>query len=285
MTAQVLSGTAVAARVRARVAEGVRTLGAAGKTTGLAVVLVGDDPASAIYVRNKTKAAAECGVAVIDHKLPASTPEVELLSLIARLNDDPAVDGILVQLPLPPQIDAKRVIAAISPDKDADGFHPENVGLLAAGAPRVVPCTPKGCMELLAEAKTDLRGARALVVGRSNIVGKPMAHLLLAADATVTIAHSRSRDLAALVGQADVIVAAVGRARLIEGAWIREGAVVIDVGMNRLPDGKLAGDVDFEGASVRARAITPVPGGVGPMTIAMLLENTLEAARARAARG
>ena len=282
MTAQVISGTALAAQVRAKVGEGVRELSARGKSTGLAVVLVGDDPASAIYVRNKTKAAQECGVAVFDHKLPASTSEADLLALIGRLNADPAVDGILVQLPLPAQIDSKKVIAAIRPDKDADGFHPENVGLLAAGSPRVIPCTPKGCMALLAEAKAELRGASAIVVGRSNIVGKPMAHLLLAADATVTIAHSRSKDLAALVAAADVVVAAVGRARLIEGAWVKPGAVVIDVGMNRGADGKLCGDVDFDGASARARAITPVPGGVGPMTIAMLLENTLEASRTRA---
>jgi len=281
MTGQIISGKEVAARVRAEIKAEIARLGV---TPGLAVVLVGEDPASAIYVRGKTRAAAECGVRTFDHQSPASIREDELLALVRRLNADPEVDGILVQLPLPKHIDAKRVLEAISPAKDVDGFHPENVGRLLEGTPRFVACTPKGCLRLLREAGTELRGARALVVGRSNIVGKPMALLLLHEDATVTIAHSRSRDLADEVRRADVVVAAVGRPELVRGAWIKEGAVVIDVGVNRLESGKLVGDVEFEAARERARAITPVPGGVGPMTIAMLLSNTLDAARPRGQR-
>ena len=281
MTARVISGKEVAARVRAEVKAGIEALGVA---PGLAVVMVGDDPASAIYVRNKTRAAAECGVRTFDHTPPATIGEDELLALVRRLNADPEVDGILVQLPLPKPIDARRVLEAISPAKDVDGFHPENVGLLAQGTPRFVACTPKGCLRLLREAGCELRGARALVVGRSNIVGKPMALLLLHEDATVTVAHSRTRALEDEVRRADVVVAAVGKAELVRGAWIKEGAVVIDVGMNRLEGGKLVGDVEFAAASARARAITPVPGGVGPMTIAMLLANTLDSARARGTR-
>jgi methylenetetrahydrofolate dehydrogenase (NADP+)/methenyltetrahydrofolate cyclohydrolase len=284
VTARLLDGKALAARVRERVAAGARELRAVGVVPGLAVVLVGDDPASAIYVRGKTKAAAECGVQVFDHKLPASTGRDALLALVRGLNHDREVDGILVQLPLPKQIDAHEVLLAISPEKDVDGFHPENLGLLAMGKPRFVACTPKGCMALLAEAGATLRGARALVIGRSNIVGKPMAMLLQAADATVVMAHSRTRDLADEVARAEVLVAAVGKAEMVRGAWIREGAIVVDVGMNRGEDGKLRGDVEFAPASERAAAITPVPGGVGPMTIAMLLENTLESARRRAVR-
>ena len=284
MSATVISGKDLAARVRAEVKAGASALIERGTVPGLAVVLVGEDPASAIYVRNKTKAAAECGVRTFDHKPAATISEAELLALVARLNADPEVDGILVQLPLPKHIDARRVLEAISPAKDVDGFHPENVGLLAQGTPRYVACTPKGCMALLREAGAELRGARALVIGRSNIVGKPMGMLLLAEDATVTMAHSRTRDLQAEVGRADVVIAAVGKAELVRGSWIKEGAVVIDVGMNRLEGGKLVGDVEFAAAAERARAITPVPGGVGPMTIAMLLQNTLESARARAAK-
>jgi methylenetetrahydrofolate dehydrogenase (NADP+)/methenyltetrahydrofolate cyclohydrolase len=283
MPARILDGKALAEKVRARVKAAVAELAAEKRTPGLAVVLVGEDPASAIYVRNKGAAAKECGVQVFDHKLSAATSEAELLSLVAKLNEDPFVDGILVQLPLPPQIDAKKVIAAISPDKDVDGFHPISAGLLALGAPGFVPCTPKGCMALLHEAGANLRGARALVVGRSNIVGKPMAQLLLMADATVTMAHSRTADLAAEVGRADILVVAIGRAKAIKGEWVREGAVVIDVGMNRDEKGKLCGDVDTEPAKARAQAITPVPGGVGPMTIAMLLDNTLLSAQRRRA--
>jgi methylenetetrahydrofolate dehydrogenase (NADP+)/methenyltetrahydrofolate cyclohydrolase len=248
---------------------------------GLAVVLVGEHPASQVYVRSKAKAARECGVEAFDHQLPASTSQAELLGLVHKLNADPSVDGILVQLPLPEQIDSRVILEAISPAKDVDGFHPENVGLLTVGMPRFVPCTPKGCMVLLAEAGVALRGARALVVGRSNIVGKPMALLLMAADATVTIAHSKTRDLAGEVGRADVLIAAIGKAEMIRGEWIRPGAVVIDVGQNKRPDGKLVGDVEFEAARERAHAITPVPGGVGPMTIAMLLDSTIESARRR----
>ncbi len=285
MTAQIIDGKAVAARVREEVRVGTAALVARGVTPGLAVVLVGEDPASAVYVKGKTKAAGECGITVFDHKLPATTSEADLLALVHRLNADPAVDGILVQLPLPKQIDARKVIEAIDPKKDVDGFHPVNVGLLSQGLPGgFVSCTPKGCMTLLAEAKTVLSGARAIVIGRSNIVGKPMAMLLTAADATVTIAHSRTKDLAGEVARADVVVAAIGRAEMIRGAWIKEGAVVIDVGMNRMPTGKLLGDVEYAAAAERARAITPVPGGVGPMTIAMLLSNTLDGAKRRAER-
>jgi len=284
MAAILIDGKAVAARVRGTVTAAAEELRGKGVVPGLAVVLVGENPASQIYVRAKAKAARECGVEAFDHKLPATTPQAELLALVHRLNDDPGVDGILVQLPLPPQIDARVILEAISPHKDVDGFHPENVGLLTVGMPRFVPCTPKGCMVLLADAGVVLRGARALVVGRSNIVGKPMALLLSAADATVTLAHSRTRDLAGEVGRADVLVTAIGKAEMIRGDWIREGAVVIDVGQNRREDGKLVGDVEFEPARARARAITPVPGGVGPMTITMLLDNTIQGARCRSAQ-
>ncbi len=283
MAATIIDGKAIAAKVRGEVAAGVSELIGQGTTPGLAVVLVGDDPASAVYVRNKTKAAAECGVRVFDHKLPAATTEAELLALVKRLNEDEEVDGILCQLPLPAQIDSKRIIAAIGARKDVDGLTAESAGLLAQGQPGFVSCTPKGCMRLLAEMGVDLKGARALVIGRSVLVGKPMAALLTNADATVTVAHSRTRDLAGEVGRADVVIAALGRPEAIKGAWIRAGAVVIDVGINRLDTGKLVGDVEFAAAAERARAITPVPGGVGPMTIAMLLANTLDSARRRAA--
>ncbi|EYF07851.1 bifunctional methylenetetrahydrofolate dehydrogenase/methenyltetrahydrofolate cyclohydrolase FolD [Chondromyces apiculatus] len=286
MTAQILDGKAIAQKVREEVREGVaRFVSAYGRPPGLDVLLVGEDPASVIYTRNKEKASHEVGMRGRLHRLPADTGEDELLRRIAELNADASVDGILVQLPLPSQIREARVLDAIDPGKDVDGFHPVNAGLLATGRPGLVPCTPKGSMRLLAEAGARLEGARAVVVGRSNIVGKPMAQLLLAAHATVTIAHSRTRDLATVCREADILVAAVGRARLIKGDWIKEGAVVIDVGMNRTEDGKLAGDVDFEAAKARASWITPVPGGVGPMTIATLLENTLRAARARLGEG
>lgn len=282
MTAQILDGKAIAQKVRDEVREGVARFTAAhGRPPGLDVLLVGEDPASVIYTRNKEKASNEVGMRGRLHRLPADTSEDELLRRLAELNADPTVDGILVQLPLPKQIREHRVLDAVDPAKDVDGFHPVNAGLLSSGRPGLVPCTPKGSMRLLAEAGAELVGARAVVVGRSNIVGKPMAQLLLAAHATVTIAHSRTRDLAAVCREADVLVAAVGKARLIQGDWIKDGAIVIDVGMNRTADGKLAGDVDFEAAKERASWITPVPGGVGPMTIATLLENTLRAARAR----
>jgi methylenetetrahydrofolate dehydrogenase (NADP+)/methenyltetrahydrofolate cyclohydrolase len=278
MTARILDGKALAARLRAGLAE--RIAGLAFKP-GLRVVRVGDDPASGVYVRNKDRAAAEAGFDSATLHLPESTTEAALLAEIARLNADPAVHGILVQLPLPAHIRAEAAIAAVDPAKDVDGFHPLSAGRLAAGEPGLVPCTPRGVMHLLAESGVALRGARALVLGRSQIVGRPMAQLLLGADCTVTIAHSRTRDLPAECRRAEILVAAAGRAELVRGDWIAPGAVVIDVGINRLPDGKLVGDVAYAEAVGHAGAISPVPGGVGPMTIACLLENTLEAALAR----
>jgi methylenetetrahydrofolate dehydrogenase (NADP+)/methenyltetrahydrofolate cyclohydrolase len=283
-TANILDGKALAARIRGELAAETARLRAGGVEPGLAVVLVGDDPASQIYVRNKTTACAQAGIRTFDHHLPATTSEAELLSLVARLNTDPGVDGILIQLPLPRGLDARRVLFSVDPGKDVDGIHPENVGRLLMGEPRFVACTPFGIMKLIEEARLPLAGANAVVVGRSNMVGKPMGALLLNADATVTMCHSKTRDLAEVVGRADVVVAAVGRAEMVRGAWIKPGAVVIDVGINRGADGKLKGDVEFAPAAERASAITPVPGGVGPMTIAMLLANTVAAARARAAR-
>jgi methylenetetrahydrofolate dehydrogenase (NADP+)/methenyltetrahydrofolate cyclohydrolase len=245
-------------------------------------VLVGEDPASHVYVRNKVRACAETGIASEEHRLPADVPEADLLALVRLLNDDPRIDGILVQLPLPPQCDAARVIEAIDPRKDVDGFHPENAGRLALGLPGFVPCTPAGCLRLLQDTLGDLAGRDALVIGRSTIVGRPMASLLVAQSATVTIAHSKSRDLPSLTRRADIVVAAVGRPEMVRGDWLKPGATVIDVGINRVEgDGgkaKLVGDVAFAEAAEVAGAITPVPGGVGPMTIACLLENTLKAA-------
>jgi len=288
MTARILDGKALAETVRSEVRAGVEAFRAAhGRAPGLDVVLVGEDPGSVIYTRSKEKASSEIGMRGKLHALPASTPEADLVELVRALDEDPAVDGILVQLPLPAGIDAQRVLDLVDPRKDVDGFHPVNAGLLLLGRRgALVACTPAGCMRLLALAGAKLEGAHAVVVGRSNIVGKPMAQLLLAANATVTMTHSRTRDLPALCRQADVLVAAVGKREMIRGDWIKPGAVVIDVGMNRvaLPDGKtkLYGDVAFDEAKEVASAITPVPGGVGPMTIAMLLANTLEAARRRA---
>jgi len=277
--AKLIDGKLIAKAVRDEVRLGVQTfLAERGRRPGLHVVLAGDDPASAVYVRNKEKAAEEVGMAGAVHRLPASVTEAELLGLVQRLNADPAVDGILVQLPLPKGIAAEKILDAIDPAKDVDGFHPINVGALWTGKPGLVPCTPRGCMRLLAEAGVALAGARAVVIGRSNIVGKPMAALLLAEHATVTVAHSRTRDLPGVCLQADVIVAAVGRAKMVQREWVKPGAVVIDVGMNRDEHGKLCGDVDFASVEPVAGAITPVPGGVGPMTIAMLLGNTLTAA-------
>jgi methylenetetrahydrofolate dehydrogenase (NADP+)/methenyltetrahydrofolate cyclohydrolase len=278
MTARLIDGKAVAAGLRGAIAARAAALGI---RPGLRVVRVGEDPASGVYVRSKDRAALEAGFDSATLHLPAATAEADLIAAIARLNADEAVDGILVQLPLPQHINADRVIAAVAPAKDVDGFHPLNAGLLAAGQPGLVPCTPKGVMHLLRAAGCSLPGARAVVLGRSNIVGRPMAQLLLAADCTVTIAHSRTRDLAAECRRAEILVAAVGRPAFVRGDWVAEGATVIDVGINRLEDGRLVGDVDFPGAAARAEAITPVPGGVGPMTIACLLENTLEAAIAR----
>ena len=278
MTATIIDGKARAATLRARVADGVtRFRAASGRTPGLAVVLVGEDPASAVYVRSKGRATREAGMEGFEHRLPADIAEGELLALIARLNADPAVDGILVQLPLPPQIDADGVIQAIDPDKDVDGFHPVNAGRLATGLPGFVPCTPYGCLLLLRDVHPQLAGLEAVVVGRSNIVGKPMAQLLTQESCTVTVAHSRTRDLPAHVRRADIVVAAVGIPGLIKGDWLKPGATVIDVGINRTEAG-LVGDVDFASAVPVAGAITPVPGGVGPMTIACLLRNTLVSA-------
>ena len=281
--AMLIDGKAIAARVRAEVAEGVKRLTARGVTPGLAVVRVGEDPASAIYVRGKIKACAEVGMRSFERHPPDTISQTELLATVRELNADPAVHGILVQFPVPKHIDAAAILDTISPAKDADGLTPASQGRLVTGQRGLRPCTPFGVMRLLDEAKTPLAGARALVVGRSNLVGKPMALLLLERDCTVTIAHSRSKDLAGLVAEADVLVAAVGRAEMIRGGWVKPGATVIDVGMNRRDDGKLLGDVEFAAAAERARAITPVPGGVGPMTIAMLLANTLHAAEAASA--
>ena len=278
-----IDGKAIAKKVREEVAARAAIFIAKhGRAPGLEVVLVGDDPASVVYTRNKEKAATEVGVRGKLHRLPAETTEVDLLALLARLNADATVDGILVQLPLPKTIREERVLDAIHPDKDVDGFHPVNAGLLASGRPGLVPCTPSGCMRLLSEVGIDSAGKRAVVVGRSNIVGKPMAQLLLSANATVTIAHSKTRELAAFCRDADILVVAVGRNRIVRGDWVKPGATVIDVGMNRNGEGKLEGDVDTEAVAENAAFVTPVPGGVGPMTIACLLENTLSAAERRA---
>nr|WP_294848798.1 bifunctional methylenetetrahydrofolate dehydrogenase/methenyltetrahydrofolate cyclohydrolase FolD [uncultured Sphingomonas sp.] len=287
MTATLIDGKAAAATLRARVADGVAAFReTVGRAPGLAVVLVGEDPASSVYVRSKGKATTEAGMKSVEHKLPDDTSEAALLALVDDLNRDNGVDGILVQLPLPDHIDSAKVIAAISPDKDVDGFHVENAGRLAVGAEALVPCTPLGCLHLLKAQLGDLTGKDAVVIGRSNIVGKPMAMLLLGESCTVTIAHSRTHDLPDIVRRADIVVAAVGRPEMVRGAWIKPGATVIDVGINRVegPDGKsrLVGDVAFAEAADVADAITPVPGGVGPMTIAMLLRNTLVAAHRRA---
>jgi len=282
MSAAIIDGKAFAEALRSRIAAAIPAFAAAkGRAPGLAVVLVGDDPASRIYVQAKGKAVVEAGMASFEHRLPDTTSEEELLALVRRLNGDEAVDGILVQLPLPPGIDGQAVIGAIEPAKDVDGFHVINAGRLAVGAEGLVACTPLGCLMLLKDRLGDLSGLEAVVVGRSNIVGKPMAQLLLRENCTITIAHSRTRDLPAVVRRGDIVVAAVGRPALIKGDWLKPGATVIDVGMNR-EEGRLLGDVDFASASEVAAAITPVPGGVGPMTIAVLLRNTLLAAHARA---
>jgi methylenetetrahydrofolate dehydrogenase (NADP+)/methenyltetrahydrofolate cyclohydrolase len=282
LSARILDGKAVAAKVRGEVADQTkRFVERRGRPPGLAVVRVGDDPASQIYVRGKIKACQEVGFHSEEHHLPQVAATAEVLEVVRRLNQNPAIDGILVQLPLPKQVDEQAVLDAIAPEKDVDGFHLVNAGKLFTGRKGGIrACTPLGIMRLLAEGGCDPRGKKAVVIGRSNIVGKPMALLLLEADATVTLCHSRTADLEAEVRQADIVVAAVGRPGLVRGEWIKEGAYVIDVGMNRLPDGKLVGDVDFDAAKERAGAITPVPGGVGPMTIAMLLSNTLQAASA-----
>jgi methylenetetrahydrofolate dehydrogenase (NADP+)/methenyltetrahydrofolate cyclohydrolase len=278
MSARILDGKALAASVRASVKQAVAGLAERGIRPGLAVVLAGGNPASRVYVRNKARACEETGVRSIVHEYDASVQESELLRRIATLNEDPAVHGILVQLPLPPQIDAARVLLAVSPEKDVDGFHPLNLGALLAGAPRLVPCTPAGVVRLIEHAGIAIAGRKAVVIGRSNIVGKPLALLLLQKDATVTISHSRSVDIDSVTRQADILIAAAGRPKLVTAGMVKPDACVIDVGMNRLPDGSLAGDVDFDAVKNVAGWITPVPGGVGPMTIAMLLENCLKAA-------
>ena len=286
MTARLIDGKAAAAALRAEVALEVAKFRAArGRAPGLAVVLVGEDPASAVYVRNKGKATLEAGMESFEHRLSTDTTETELLSLVERLNADARVDGILVQLPLPGHIDANKVLTSIDPDKDVDGFHPVNAGRLAIGLEGFVPCTPLGCLKLLRSELGDLKGKEAVVIGRSNIVGKPMALLLLGDHCTVTIAHSRTRDLPEVVRRADIVVAAVGRPEMVKGDWLKPGATVIDVGINRTMgeggNSHLAGDVDFASASAVAGAITPVPGGVGPMTIACLIRNTMVSAARR----
>ncbi len=278
MTAQILDGKTIAAGLRADILRQVQTLP---YRPALAVILVGEDPASTVYVRSKDRAAREAGLDARTLRLPADTTQAALLAEVAALNADPAVDGILVQLPLPPHISARAVIEAIDPAKDVDGFHPLNAGRLADGQKVLTPCTPRGVMKLLAASGAGLAGARAIVLGRSGIVGRPVAALLLAENATVTIAHSRTRDLAAECRRAQIVVAAVGRPEMVRGDWVADGAVVIDVGINRLPDGRLVGDVATEECLPHAVAISPVPGGVGPLTIACLLENTVQAALAR----
>ncbi|TGX53443.1 bifunctional methylenetetrahydrofolate dehydrogenase/methenyltetrahydrofolate cyclohydrolase FolD [Sphingomonas gei] len=281
MSAALIDGKAFAAGLRARIAERVPAFReAAGRAPGLAVVLVGEDPASAVYVRSKGKQTREAGMESFEHKLPADADQATLLALVEQLNADPAVDGILVQLPLPAHIDADEVLLRIDPDKDVDGFHPVNAGRLATGLPGFVPCTPLGCLMLLEDRLGDLSGLDAVVIGRSNIVGKPMAALLTAKSCTVTLAHSRTHNLPHYLRHADIVVAAVGRPHFVKGEWLKPGATVIDVGINRTENG-LTGDVDFDSAASVAGAITPVPGGVGPMTIAVLLRNTLVAAHRR----
>jgi methylenetetrahydrofolate dehydrogenase (NADP+)/methenyltetrahydrofolate cyclohydrolase len=283
--ARLIDGKAVAADLRAEIAEGVKAFqNRHGFVPGLAVVLVGNDPASEVYVRNKGRQTREVGMQSIEDRLPAETTEADLLAKVAALNADPTIHGILVQLPLPDHIDERRVIEAITPEKDVDGFHPINVGRLSAGEKALVPCTPSGCVILTKSVEPDLSGREAVIVGRSNIVGKPLAQLLLRENCTVTIAHSRTRDLPQVVRRADIVCAAVGRPEMVRGDWIKPGAIVIDVGINRVPAAepgktRLVGDVAFDEAAAVAGAITPVPGGVGPMTIACLLQNTLAAAR------
>jgi methylenetetrahydrofolate dehydrogenase (NADP+) / methenyltetrahydrofolate cyclohydrolase len=278
VSARVLDGKALAAQVKQEVAARVAAVKARGVTPGLAVVLVGDDPASAVYVKSKTKDARECGIDATDHRLPADTSQQALLALVAKLGADPSVHGILVQLPLPKHLDSDAVIEAIPAHKDVDGLHPESLGRVAQGRPRFVPCTPQGCMQLLALAGAELAGANAVVIGRSVLVGKPVSYLLSNASATVTLTHSKTKDLAAIVRSSDIVIAALGKAEFVRGEWIKPGAIVIDVGINRLPNGKLIGDVEYAAAASRAAAITPVPGGVGPMTRACLLQNTVLAA-------
>jgi methylenetetrahydrofolate dehydrogenase (NADP+)/methenyltetrahydrofolate cyclohydrolase len=282
MSARIIDGKALASRIRGELGTRIARVSAAGQTPGLAVLLVGDDPASAVYVRNKIQACHDVGIRSFDDRLPAATTEAALLARIAELNADPAVHGVLVQMPLPKHLDAQKILASIAFEKDVDGLHAMNAGLTLMGVPHFRSCTPYGVMKMLEATGVPIEGANAVVLGRSNMVGKPMAMLLLAANATVTIAHSRTRDLAAVTRSADILVAAVGRRNLVTADMVRPGAVVIDVGTNRTPEGKLAGDVDFPAVKEVAGWISPVPGGVGPMTITMLLVNTVEAAERRA---
>ena len=282
MTAQLIDGKEIAKKVRVEVKQRAEAFERKyGRKAGLEVVLVGDDPASQVYVRNKERASVEVGMRGVAHRLPADSSQASVVELVRRLNADPNVDGILVQIPLPAHIDADAVVDQIDASKDVDGLTAVSAGLLALGRPKLQPCTPVGCMRLLDEIGCDPKGKRAVVIGRSNLVGKPVAQLLLARHATVTLAHSRTADLGAVVAEADIVVAAVGKRALVRGAWLKPGAVVLDVGVNRAEDGKLYGDVEFEVAKERASFITPVPGGVGPMTIAMLLNNAVTAAFAR----
>ncbi|MFO0774578.1 MAG: bifunctional methylenetetrahydrofolate dehydrogenase/methenyltetrahydrofolate cyclohydrolase FolD [Nitrospiraceae bacterium] len=280
MAAQIIDGKALAQQIRERIAKDCADLLAKkGIKPGLAAILVGDDPASHIYVRNKQKACEAAGIYVDEHKLPATTSQADLLQLIARMNADPKIHGILVQLPLPKHIESKVILEAVSPSKDADGFHPYNFGRLVEGSPVFEACTPKGVIKMIESTGQSVEGKRAVVLGRSNIVGKPAALMLLQRNATVTVCHSKTKDLPAVCREADILVVAIGRAKFVTADMVREGAMVLDVGTNRLPDGKLVGDVDYEPVREKAGWITPVPGGVGPMTIAMLLDNTLESAQ------
>jgi len=277
--AEIIDGKKIAAEIRGRIKDDVKKLTAEGRQPGLAAVLVGDNPASVIYVRNKRKACEEVGIYSEEHKLSATTTQEDLINLIFRLNNDPKIHGILVQLPLPKPLDAEQVVYAVSPKKDVDGLHPNNVGHLTMGSPVFVPCTPAGVMAMLDYHKIPIEGRRAVIVGRSNLVGRPVSLLLMHRNATITVCHSRTRDIAAVCREGDILIAAIGKPRFVTAEMVKEGAVVIDVGINRLPDGKLVGDVDYDPVSKKAGWITPVPGGVGPMTIAMLLQNTLESAR------
>ncbi len=279
MTAKILDGKAISEEIKAKIKVDVGRLKEKGVTPGLAVVLVGDSPASKVYVKNKQKACEAVGIYSEEHKLPEATTQEELLSLVERLNKDSKIHGILVQLPLPKHIDSDTVLKAINPSKDVDGFHPYNVGMLMIGDPVFIPCTPYGVMKMMEHSRIAVEGKNAVVVGRSNIVGKPVALLLMQKNATVTVCHSKTKDLSEVCRRADILIAAIGKPRMIKGNMVKEGAVVIDVGINRLDDGSLVGDVDYEEVSKKAGWITPVPGGVGPMTITMLLNNTLEAAR------
>jgi methylenetetrahydrofolate dehydrogenase (NADP+)/methenyltetrahydrofolate cyclohydrolase len=284
--ATIIDGKALAQSIRERIAKDVAELhGKTGVRPGLAAILVGDDPASKLYVKNKQKACDAAGIYVDEHKLPASTSQSELLALIEKVNRDPKVHGILVQLPLPKQIDSKVILTAVLPEKDADGFHPYNMGRLVEGMPLFTPCTPKGVVQMIESTGITIEGKRAVVVGRSNIVGKPAALLLMHRNATVTVCHSKTRDLPAVCRQAEILVVAIGRAKFVTVDMVGDGALVVDVGVNRLPDGAFVGDVDFGPVSEKAGWISPVPGGVGPMTIAMLLDNTLESAKRAAGTG